>query len=80
MSFTEMNNSCRCCGMGGFFNITHYELSLNILRHKLDAMEAMGVQMIATGCSGCMLQFMDGIHQRGLDIKVIHLIEALEMG
>jgi glycolate oxidase iron-sulfur subunit len=80
MSFTEMHNSCRCCGMGGFFNITHYELSLNILRHKLDALEAMGVKMIATGCSGCMLQFTDGIHQRGLDIKVIHLIEALEMG
>jgi glycolate oxidase iron-sulfur subunit len=80
LAFEEMNNACRCCGMGGSFNITHYELSLNIVGHKLDALEAMGAQIVATGCSGCMLQFMDGIHQRGLDIKVVHLIEALEMG
>jgi len=80
LAFVEMDNACRCCGMGGIFNITHYDLSLNILDHKLDTLEDMGVEMIATGCSGCMLQFMDGIHQRGLKTKVIHLIEALEMG
>ena len=80
LAFVEMDNACRCCGMGGIFNITHYDLSLNILDHKLDTLEDMGVEMVATGCSGCMLQFMDGIHQRGLKTKVIHLIEALEMG
>ena len=79
LAFVEMNNSCRCCGMGGTFNITHYDLSLNILKHKLDSLEEMGVEMVATSCSGCILQFMDGIHQRGLNIRVMHLIEALEM-
>ena len=80
MAFIEMDNASRCCGMGGTFTITHYDLSMNILKHKLDTLEAMEVEMIATGCSGCMLQFMDGIQQRGLKTKVVHLVEALEMG
>lgn len=80
LAFIEMDDASRCCGMGGTFTTTHYDLSLDILNHKLDTLEAMGAEMVATGCSGCMLQFMDGIHQRGLKTKVIHLIEALEMG
>jgi len=78
-TFVEMNDASRCCGMGGTFNITHYDLSLNILKHKLDTLEESGIEMIATGCSGCILQFMDGIHQRGLNTTVIHVVEALEM-
>lgn len=80
LEFVEMNDASRCCGMGGIFNITHYDLSMNILNHKLDAIETLGVDMIATGCSGCILQLMDGIHQRGLKTKVVHLIETLERG
>lgn len=80
LAFVEMDGAGRCCGMGGIFTLTHYDLSLNILNRKLDTLAALGAEIIATGCSGCMLQFMDGIHQRGLKIKVIHLIEALEMG
>ena len=80
LEFVEMNDASRCCGMGGTFNITHYDLSMNILKHKLDTLETLGVDMIATGCSGCLFQFMDGIHQRGLQTKVVHIVEALEMG
>ena len=80
LEFVEMNDASRCCGMGGTFNITHYDLSMNILKHKLDTLETLGVEMIATGCSGCILQFMDGIHQRGLKTRVVHIVEALEMG
>lgn len=80
LEFVEMNDASRCCGMGGTFNITHYDLSMNILKHKLDTLETLGVEMIATGCSGCIFQFMDGIHQRGLKTRVVHIVEALEMG
>jgi len=80
LTFVEADDASKCCGMGGIFNITHYDLSLNILNHKLDTLESMGIDMVATGCSGCILQFMDGIHQRGLKTKIIHIIEALELG
>jgi glycolate oxidase iron-sulfur subunit len=73
-----MKEAARCCGMGGLFNLTHYGLSLEILNHKLDMLKEMGVEMVATSCSGCMLHFIDGIHQRGMKIKVLHLLEVLE--
>lgn len=77
-TFLEMEGASQCCGMGGTFTLTHYDLSMNILKHKLDTLEAMGADMVVTGCSGCLLQFMDGIHQRGLKTKAVHLVEVLE--
>jgi glycolate oxidase iron-sulfur subunit len=77
-TFLEMEGGSQCCGMGGTFTLTHYDLSMDILNHKLDTLEAMEVDMIVTGCSGCLLQFMDGIHQRGLKTRAVHLVEALD--
>jgi glycolate oxidase iron-sulfur subunit len=76
--FLEMEGASRCCGMGGTFTLTHYDLSMDILKHKLDTLEAMDADMVVTGCSGCLLQFMDGIHQRGLKTRAVHLVEVLE--
>jgi glycolate oxidase iron-sulfur subunit len=76
-AFTEMPDASRCCGMGGTFSITHYDLSMNIVRRKLDSLESTGAALIATSCSGCLLQLMDGIHQRGLKTRAIHLVEAI---
>jgi Fe-S oxidoreductase len=78
LAFAEMSNASRCCGMGGTFNITHYDLSMDILKQKLDTLAAMGASLIATGCSGCLLQFMDGIHQRGLKTRALHIVEAID--
>ena len=80
LEFVEMADASQCCGMGGTFTITHYDLSMNVLNHKLATLEAMDIELLATGCSGCLLQFMDGIHQKGLKTKVVHLVEALEGG
>ena len=77
-TFLEMEGSSQCCGMGGTFTLTHYDLSMDILKHKLDTLEDMEADMVVTGCSGCLLQFMDGIHQRRLKTRVVHLVEALE--
>ncbi len=76
--FVEMENAGTCCGMGGSFNITHYDLSLKILDKKLESLKKSGAQILVTGCMGCMLQFMDGIYQKGMDVKVMHLAEVLD--
>jgi glycolate oxidase iron-sulfur subunit len=76
-AFTEMPDASRCCGMGGTFSITHYDLSMSIVKRKMDSLESTGASLIATSCSGCLLQLMDGIHQRGLKTRAIHLVEAI---
>jgi glycolate oxidase iron-sulfur subunit len=78
LEFIEMQEAGRCCGQGGSFNITHYDLSLKILGRKIEAIKETGADVVATACSGCLLQLMDGLHQRGLKKEVRHLVEMVD--
>jgi glycolate oxidase iron-sulfur subunit len=78
LEFIEMQEAGRCCGQGGSFNITHYDLSLKILGRKIEAIKETGADVVATACSGCLLQLMDGLHQRGLKREVRHLVEMVD--
>lgn len=79
VSYVEMSNTINCCGSGGIFNLTHYNLSLNILERKITDILSTGAEIVVTNCSGCILQLKDGFYQKNLDIKVIHLVEAIEI-
>ncbi|MCX5907536.1 MAG: (Fe-S)-binding protein, partial [Deltaproteobacteria bacterium] len=78
VEYVEMQEANRCCGQGGSFNIANYDLSLNILDHKMKAIEDTGASIVATACSGCLLQLMDGVHQKGLKVDVRHLLEMFD--
>jgi glycolate oxidase iron-sulfur subunit len=60
----------RCCGHGGNFNLSHFSLSMNILERRIRDFEKVLPDRIATGCTGCLLQFAEGISQHGLEEKV----------
>jgi glycolate oxidase iron-sulfur subunit len=78
IDFVEMKRPDRCCGMAGSFNFIYYDLSKRILKHKLDDIEATKAEAVVTSCMGCMMQLKDGIHQRKMKTKVIHLINVLD--
>jgi glycolate oxidase iron-sulfur subunit len=78
MEYVEMREANRCCGQGGSFNIANYDLSLKILERKIEAVEETGADVVATACSGCLLQLMDGLHQKGLKKEVRHLVEIVD--
>jgi glycolate oxidase iron-sulfur subunit len=78
IEFVEMKHPDRCCGMGGSFNLIYYDLSRKILQHKLEDIEAVNVECVVTSCMGCMIQLQDGIYQRKMGTRVIHLIEVIE--
>lgn len=75
--FKEMKHPCRCCGLGGSFNITDYEFSIEINRKKAEDIKNTGAQIAATSCPGCIMQIKDGLHKIGADIKVVHVVELL---
>ncbi len=75
--FLEMPSADRCCGFGGSFNISYYELSLDVLKKKNEDLKNTGADYLATGCPGCILQLQDGINQEGLKTKVVHPVELL---
>jgi len=77
IEFVEMAEADRCCGMGGLFNVDHFELSRKILEHKLSNIDETGAEVLVTNCMGCILHFQEGIQERRTQVKVHHLVEVL---
>ncbi len=73
--FQEMAESDWCCGMGGSFNLTHYEISHGIGQRKIEHIKDSGAAIIATSCPACMLQISDLLSQAGAGVKVMHVAE-----
>jgi glycolate oxidase iron-sulfur subunit len=78
IDFVEMKKPDRCCGMAGSFNFIYYDLSKKILKPKLDDIEATKADAVVTSCMGCLIQLQDGVHQRAMGKRVIHLMDILE--
>jgi glycolate oxidase iron-sulfur subunit len=73
----EMEGADLCCGLGGTFNVYHYEASMKINAGKSAAIIKTGAEAVATGCPGCMMQLSDGLKQHGSSVKAIHTLEVL---
>ncbi len=74
-SLREMAEADWCCGMGGSFNLQHYEISAKIGERKRKNIKASGCQVIATGCPACMIQISDMLSKSKDRITVKHPIE-----
>ncbi len=77
---TEMRDSGRCCGMGGSFNLAHYDLSRKIGEKKRSAILETKPDVVATACPACMMQIVDLLSQAGASIPVKHVIELYAEG
>jgi glycolate oxidase iron-sulfur subunit len=72
-------NAEACCGAAGIYNLTHPEMSKQVLDPKLDALIEAGPELVATANPGCAMQLAGGLAARGLEIDVVHPIELLEV-
>ena len=73
--FKEMAEADRCCGMGGSFNLQHYDISAAIGKRKRDHIVQSECAVVATSCPACMLQITDMLSQAGDRVQVKHAIE-----
>jgi glycolate oxidase iron-sulfur subunit len=76
----EMKDADRCCGGAGTFALEHADLSLAILREKIERVLASGVETVATTCPACMMQLRSGLAREdagasGRTVRVRHLVE-----
>lgn len=72
---TEMKEADRCCGCGGSFTLSHYDLSRKIGQHKRDNIVTSSAETVATGCPACMTQLSDMLARNGDSVIVKHTIE-----
>jgi glycolate oxidase iron-sulfur subunit len=77
VDFVEMEEADRCCGGGGMFSFTHYDIAKEVGRRKASYIAATGADVVATSCPSCMMQLEDMLRRNGLPQKVMHLTELL---
>lgn len=79
IEFVEMPEADWCCGSAGSQLITHYETSTHVLDRKMANLKATNAEIITSGCPGCQMQLMTGIQREGINVKVMHPIQILDM-
>jgi len=69
-----------CCGHGGDFNLSHFDLSMDILDRRMKDFEKVAPDVIVTGCTGCLIQFVEGVSRCGLagTTQVLHPLVLAE--
>ncbi len=78
LTLVEMRDSDRCCGSAGIYNITHPDISMQILDDKMEAVRATNPEIIVTANAGCMLQLEQGVRRAGIKARVMHVMDLLD--
>jgi iron-sulfur cluster protein len=67
-----------CCGFGGTYSANFPSISSAILTKKLADIHKTGADILVTECPGCVMQLRGGALEKGMDLKVMHLSEAIK--
>ena len=73
----ELAGSQECCGFGGVFSVEHPEVSAEMLKRKLDNIEASKAHVVVSCDAGCATNINGGLHRRGRPQRVVHIAEVL---
>jgi len=79
LTLQEMAGADICCGSAGSYNIVQNEMSLQILAHKMEAVNRTRATIIATANPGCELQLEAGVRLHGNHQRVMHVVELLDL-
>jgi glycolate oxidase iron-sulfur subunit len=78
LELVEMKESDVCCGSAGIYNLTHPDISVQLLEQKMDNVLATGVQVVVAPNPGCSMQLAYGARRRGVDLKQVHVVDLLD--
>lgn len=73
-----MQHAASCCGFGDTpHSVYHYDTSKKIGAKKTEAIGRSGATLVATDCSGCIMQLQDGDNHAYGAARVVNLLELL---
>lgn len=78
IAFEEMTEADWCCGSAGVYNILQPEIAEQTLERKMPHVEAAQADLLITANPGCMIQLRAGIQKRGIETRVLHIMELLD--
>lgn len=73
----ELPDGPRCCGQGGLFHVAHPEISASIRDQLVHDVLALNPDVVTSTCSGCLMQWQQGLAAAGSKVKVLHLAQLL---
>ncbi len=79
LQVVEMSGSDRCCGSAGIYNVTHPEMSQQLLGEKMETIRQTEATAVVAPNPGCMLQLQYGARRFGASLKVFHLMDLLDL-
>jgi glycolate dehydrogenase iron-sulfur subunit len=78
LELVEMKDSDVCCGSAGIYNLTHPDVSVELLEQKMDHLLKTGVSAVVAANPGCSMQLAYGARRRGVDLRVLHVVDLLD--
>lgn len=79
LELIEMRDSDKCCGSAGIYNVTQFDMSMQILDHKMEKVAETQAGCVVSGNPGCHLQLQTGVKRAGLaNMEVVHLVDLLD--
>lgn len=78
LELVEMKESDVCCGSAGIYNLTHPDISVDLLEQKMDNLLATGASAVVAPNPGCTMQLAYGARRRGVDLQFFHVVDLLD--
>ena len=72
INFIPLEDSTKCCGSAGIYNLIHYDASMELLKMKIDKIDDTNAEILLTGNPGCMLQIAYGVKKFNKNVRVMH--------
>ncbi|HEU4835267.1 MAG TPA: heterodisulfide reductase-related iron-sulfur binding cluster [Pyrinomonadaceae bacterium] len=76
--FVALNETERCCGAAGVYNLLQPEMSQRVLNEKLGHIKETGAGILATGNPGCQMHIGAGACLSGMSLRVCHPVEIVD--
>ena len=77
LELVEMEASDRCCGFGGTFSVKLPDISVAMLRDKVESIRRTGARYVVSSDASCLMQIAGMLHRQNLPVQTIHLAELL---
>jgi glycolate oxidase iron-sulfur subunit len=78
LELVEMGDSDVCCGSAGIYNLTHFDISVELLEQKMDSVLSTGASTVVAPNPGCTMQLAYGARRRGVDLQFVHVVDLLD--
>ncbi|HEX3549954.1 MAG TPA: heterodisulfide reductase-related iron-sulfur binding cluster [Candidatus Elarobacter sp.] len=78
LQLCEIPNGDQCCGSAGTYNLFQPESAHEIGARKVDNVQSVAPDMVASANPGCTLQMLSIFRERGIHMRSAHPVELLD--